>query len=64
MRRPLSRTRVELTPRPRSDTAAEPAAKPFVNEPGIEPWPSAVTVRSTSWIDCLPVRSISSRVMI
>ncbi len=64
MRRPLTSTRVEFTPRPRRETAAEPEAKPFENEVGIEPWPSAVTVRSTSWIDCLPLRSISWRVMI
>ena len=54
MRRPFTSTSVELTPRPRSDTAAEPDAKPFVNDDGNDPWPSAVTLRRTSWIDCLP----------
>ena len=41
---------------------AEPAAKPLENDDGIEPVLSAVTLRSTSWTVCLPVRSMSSRV--
>ena len=63
MRRPFTSTSVEFTPRPRSEIAAEPDAKPAVKEDGSDPCPSAVMVRRISWIDCLPVRSISWRVM-
>jgi hypothetical protein len=64
MRRPFSSTRVEVAPRPRSEMAVEPAAKPLPKPVGNEPAPSAVSVCRYSETVPLPDLSKSSRLMI
>src|SRR5258706_5324011 len=61
MRRPLRRISVELMPRPRSETAEAPAAKPAPKDEEIEPLLSIGRERITSAIVCRPDFSMSSR---
>jgi hypothetical protein len=63
MRRPLSSTRVEVAPRPRSEIAVEPAAKPLPKPVGSEPAPSAVSVWRYSATVPLPDLAMSCAVM-
>jgi len=62
-RRPSTSTRVDDTPRLRSDTAAPPAEKPLVKPLPIEPAPSAEAERIASVTLVMPARSRFSAVM-
>ncbi|CAA9533982.1 MAG: hypothetical protein AVDCRST_MAG23-1284 [uncultured Sphingosinicella sp.] len=60
VRKPSSTVSVELTVRPRSDTAAEPWPKPPVNAVGIEPLLSAEIERTASATLVMPRRASDS----
>jgi hypothetical protein len=64
MRRPLSSTRVEAVPSPRSEMPAAPAAKPLPKLVGTEPWLSTARVCSSSVTVLLPERSMSARLTV
>ncbi len=61
MRRPLSSTRVEAVPRPRSEMPEAPEAKPPPKVIGTEPELSTASVCSSSATVVLPERSMSAR---
>src|SRR5258708_18877542 len=63
MRRPFINTSVEPAPRPRSETPAEPGAKPLPKLAGTEPWLSTARVCRYSPTEALLDFSMSSRVM-
>jgi len=63
-RRPSIRTRVEETPRPRSETAEPPALKPLWKPVPIEPAPSAETERIASVAVVRPARCRGCEVII
>jgi hypothetical protein len=61
-RRPSTSTRVDETPRPRSETAEPPALKPPWKPVGIEPAPSAEIERMASAAVLMPARCRFSEV--
>ena len=63
MRRPFNSTSVEVAPRPRSEIAVEPAAKPLPKPVGSDPAPSAVSVCRYSATVALPDLARSSRLI-